>query len=172
LARLPGGNNLDATHEKSSSHVAVINRPAFIAVLLCCLLSASGARAASTELNPLGIWATQGEDSHVEIEKCGASLCGTIVWLKDPLGDDGKDAVDSNNPDPTLRTQKLVGLPLLSGFEPTDDPGVWKNGRIYNPEDGRTYSCTVTVQDANTLRVRGYVGFSLLGETQIWNRVR
>jgi len=98
-------------------------------------------------------------------------MCGTIVWLKDPLGDDGKDAVDSKNPDPSLRTQKLVGLSLLSGFQPTDDPTVWKNGRIYNPEDGRTYSCNLKVQDTNTLRVRGYVGFSLLGETQIWNRV-
>ena len=158
--------------DKGTDRPLVTDWAAFSAMLLCCLLTASGAHPASSELNPQGIWATQGDDSHVKIEKCGASLCGTIVWLKDPLGDDGKDAVDSNNPDPTLRTQKLVGLPLLSGFEPTDDPGVWKNGRIYNPEDGRTYSCTVTVQDANTLRVRGYVGFSLLGETQIWNRVR
>jgi uncharacterized protein (DUF2147 family) len=150
----------------------VIDRLAFIALLLCCLLTASGAHAADAEANPLGTWSTQGDDSHVKIEKCGASLCGTIVWLKDPLGDDGKDAVDSKNPDPSLRTQKLVGLSLLSGFEPTDDPSVWKNGRIYNPEDGRTYSCNLTVQDTNTLRVRGYVGFSLLGETQIWNRVR
>lgn len=150
----------------------VIDRQTFIAMLLCCLLTASGAHAASSELNPLGTWATQGDDSHVKIEKCGTSLCGTIVWLKDPLGDDGKDAVDSKNPDPSLRTQKLVGLSLLNDFEPTDDPSVWKNGRIYNPEDGRTYSCNLTVQDANTLRVRGYVGFSLLGETQIWNRVR
>jgi uncharacterized protein (DUF2147 family) len=152
--------------------LGVIGLETFIVILLCCLLTASGTHSASSDLNPLGIWSTKGDDSHVKIEKCGASLCGTIVWLKDPLGDDGKDAVDSKNPDPSLRAQKLVGLALLSGFEPTDDPSVWKNGRIYNPEDGRTYSCNLTVQDANSLRVRGYVGFSLLGETQIWNRVR
>jgi uncharacterized protein (DUF2147 family) len=158
--------------DEGRAMVQVIARPGLIALLLCCVLTASGARAASTELNPLGIWSTDGDDSHVKIEKCGASLCGTIVWLKDPLGADGKDAVDSNNPDPSLRTHKLVGLPLLSGFEPTDDPNVWKNGRIYDPDDGRTYSCNLTVQDADRLRVRGYVGFSLLGKTQIWNRVR
>ena len=157
--------------DSGTAKLHVIDRPAFIAMLLGCLLAAFGAYAASTELNPTGVWATQGDDSHVNIVECGASLCGTIVWLKDPLGDDGKDAVDSKNPDPSLRTQKLVGLSLLSGFQPTDDPTVWKNGRIYNPEDGRTYSCNLKVQDTNTLRVRGYVGFSLLGETQIWNRV-
>jgi uncharacterized protein (DUF2147 family) len=167
-----GGNNLVRPMDHGSARLHVIDRPACIAMLLCCLLTTSGAHAASSELNPLGTWATQGDDSHVKIETCGTSLCGTIVWLKDPLGDDGKDAVDSKNPDPSLRSQKLVGLSLLNGFEPTDDPTVWKNGRIYNPEDGRTYSCNLTVQDANTLRVRGYVGFSLLGETQIWNRVR
>ena len=157
--------------DKGTDRPRVTDWAAFSAMLLCCLLTASGAHPASSELNPQGIWATQGDDSHVKIEKCGASLCGTIVWLKDPFGDDGKDAVDSKNPDPSLRTQKLVGLSLLSGFQPTDDPTVWKNGRIYNPEDGRTYSCNLKVQDTNTLRVRGYVGFSLLGETQIWNRV-
>jgi uncharacterized protein (DUF2147 family) len=158
--------------DNDTARLRVSDGPIFIVMLLCCVLTASGAHASSSEPNPLGIWATAGDDSHVKIEKCGASLCGTIVWLKDPLGDDGKDAVDSKNPDPSLRTQKLVGLSLLSGFEPTDDPSVWKNGRIYNPEDGRTYSCNLTVKDPNTLRVRGYVGFSLLGETQIWNRVR
>lgn len=151
---------------------AVIGSIGTVAVCLCFVLSASQARAAGLDLSPVGVWATAGNDSHVKIEKCGTNLCGTIVWLKDPLGDDGKDAVDSKNPDPSLRNHKLVGLLLLSGFEQKDDdPGVWKHGRIYDPEDGRTYSCNLTVQDHNNLRVRGYVGFSFLGKTQVWTRV-
>jgi len=143
-----------------------------IALLLCFALSGSQS-AAGEELSPLGVWATDGNDSHVKIENCGTNLCGTIVWLKDPLGDDGGPAVDSRNSDPSLRGRKLVGLRLLSGFEKnSDDSNVWKDGHIYDPDDGRTYSCNLTVQDKNTLRVRGYFGFSLLGKTQIWNRVQ
>ena len=127
---------------------------------------------AGDDLSPVGVWSTNGNDSHVRIEKCGTNLCGTIIWLKDPLGDDGKPAVDSKNPDPSLRHQQLVGLKLLSGFEQTnDDPTVWRGGKIYDPDDGRTYSCNLTVQDQKTLKVRGYLGFALLGKTQIWNRV-
>ncbi len=141
-------------------------------VFLAISLAIIGAPSFAAGLSPIGVWATAGNDSHVKIERCGANLCGTIVWLKDPLGDDGKDAVDSNNPDPAMRSRKLVGLQLLRGFQQTDDPNFWKNGKIYNPEDGRSYSCNLTVQDQNTLRVRGYIGFSLLGKTQIWNRVQ
>ncbi len=140
--------------------------------LLCLTLAVNRAGAAGADPSPVGVWATDGGDSHVKIVECGTNLCGTIVWLKDPLGDDGKDAVDSKNPDPSLRSKKLVGLMLLSGFEQDkDDPGKWIHGRIYDPDDGRTYSCNLTVQDRDAIRVRGYIGFSLLGKTQVWTRV-
>jgi uncharacterized protein (DUF2147 family) len=140
--------------------------------LVCIGWTAPHASAGDAALGPVGVWATDGNDSHVKIEKCGINLCGTIVWLKDPLGDDGKPAVDFKNPDPGLRSRPLIGLMLLSGFvQDSDDPDVWTDGRIYDPDDGRTYSCKLTVQDANSLRVRGYIGFSFLGETQVWTRV-
>lgn len=143
----------------------------FILGLLCPVFALSGAGAAA-EPSPVGLWATEGAESHVKIVNCATNLCGTIVWLKRPLGDDGKAAVDSKNPDPGLRAHKLVGLALLSGFEQDkDDPNAWTHGRIYDPDDGKTYSCNLTVQDRNTLRVRGYFGFSFIGKTQIWTRV-
>lgn len=149
-------------------HVRIVT----IALLLGLTLVGLPRIAIADELTPIGVWSTDGNDSHVKIEKCGTSLCGTIIWLKNPLGDDGKPAVDSKNPDPNLRSQQLVGLKLLSGFAQTsDDPNVWKGGEIYDPDDGRTYSCNLTMQDQKTLKVRGYIGFSLLGKTQIWNRV-
>ena len=152
--------------------VQIVARIAMFPLLLWVALCRPPAAAADDNLSPLGVWSTDGNDSHVKIEKCGTNLCGVIVWLKQPLGDDGKPAVDSKNPDPNLRSQQLVGLKLLSGFEQSSDPNVWKGGKIYDPDDGRTYSCNLTVQDPKTLKVRGYVGFSLLGKTQIWNRVQ
>jgi uncharacterized protein (DUF2147 family) len=128
--------------------------------------------AADATPSPLGTWATANDESHVKIEQCGGALCGTITWLKKPLGANGKPAIDSKNPDPNLRGRPLLGRPLLSGFEhSSNDANLWVSGRIYDPGDGRTYSCKLTVIDAETLNVRGYVGFSFLGKTQTWTRV-
>jgi len=122
--------------------------------------------------SPIGTWLTAGGESQVKVEQCSVALCGRIVWLKNPLGADGKAAIDSENPDPRLRARPLMGLTILNGFaQSAGESNIWNGGTIYDPADGRTYSCKFTVIDADTLSVRGYVGFSLLGRTQTWTRV-
>jgi uncharacterized protein (DUF2147 family) len=118
----------------------------------------------------VGTWLTEGGKSRVEIADCGDTLCGSIVWLAEPLDDSGEAKTDRNNPDESLRERRIVGLQLLRGFIAADEENVWSDGTIYNPEDGETYSCTLTLQDDGTLKVRGYVGLPLFGKTQIWNR--
>ena len=119
----------------------------------------------------VGTWVTDGDKSHVEIAPCGLKLCGIIVWLKEPLDDDGKLKHDANNPHKILRDRSIVGLPLLANFVASTEGNVWEDGTIYNPEDGKTYSCTLTLLDTKTLKVRGYVGLPMFGKTQIWKRV-
>jgi uncharacterized protein (DUF2147 family) len=131
------------------------------------LLFTSPALAAS----PVGVWVTKGGKSHVQIYNCGTKLCGKIIWLKVPKNPDGTDKVDKKNPDQAKRSQKIVGLSILWGFK-KDDDNEWSSGRIYNPQDGDVYKCNMELKDAQTLRVRGYVGVSLFGKTQIWKRVR
>ena len=119
----------------------------------------------------VGTWATDEDKSHVEIAPCGLKFCGIIVWLKEPLDDDGKLKHDVNNPNKISRDRSIVGLPLLANFVASTEGNVWEDGTIYNPEDGKTYSCTLTLLDAETLKVRGYVGLPLFGKTQIWKRL-
>ena len=118
----------------------------------------------------LGVWATEEEKSHVEIYACGEQLCGRIVWLREPLNEAGTEKLDIFNEDESLRERPILGLEILTAFVAAGE-GRWKKGRIYNPEDGATYKCKMELRDPDTLKVRGFVGISILGKTQIWTRV-
>jgi uncharacterized protein (DUF2147 family) len=120
----------------------------------------------------LGTWATEGGKSHVTIIACEDKLCGTIVWLKEPLTKAGKLKHDANNPDAAMQSRPIIGLPLLAGFVPSDDANFWDNGTIYNPENGEIYACNLTLARDGTLEVHGYVGLPMFGKTQIWTRVQ
>jgi uncharacterized protein (DUF2147 family) len=124
----------------------------------------------------VGMWLTKDGKARVEIVKYGETYAGKIVWLKEPQypaddakGMGGQTKVDRENPDPALRTQPIIGLPLVQGFKYAGD-NVWSDGSIYDPESGKTYSCKMTLMMDGTLRVRGYVGISLFGRTEIWTR--
>jgi uncharacterized protein (DUF2147 family) len=116
----------------------------------------------------VGTWVTRDNKAHVQIFRSGTTYSGKIIWLKEPLRD-GKPKVDSKNPKPALRQQPIVGLQILKGFSFDEDE--WEDGNIYDPESGKDYSCKITMPDRNTLKVRGYVGISLLGRTETWKRL-
>lgn len=116
-----------------------------------------------------GLWLTVEGKSHVRIESCGNKLCGTIIWLKEPSGKDGKPKIDKENQKEGLRTRPILGLPLLTGFKP-DGGKRWTGGRIYNPEDGKTYKSKLTLESDDVLKVEGCVLFFC--KKQIWSRVK
>jgi len=77
--------------------------------------------------------------------------------------------LDTLNPDPTLRSRRLLGITILDGFEYVGE-NVWKGGWVYDPNSGKTYRCSMTLVDHNTLKVRGFVGVSLFGRSDTWTR--
>lgn len=124
----------------------------------------------------LGTWTTKNAKSRVDIYTCGTMICGKIVSLKEPVyppddekGMAGQTKIDRENPDPKLRKRPLIGLELLKDFKRVE-PGLWKEGTIYDPESGKTYSCKLTLQSPKRLKVRGFIGFSFIGRTQYWTR--
>ena len=141
-----------------------------------CVPAVAGADAKTDADAVLGRWITAKDISNVEISRCGEKYCGQIVSLKDPTygkGDpeEGKPLRDRENPDDKLKARPLIGLPLLEGFTYEGD-GTWKNGTIYDPENGKTYKCVMKIaDDGKTLNVRGFIGFSLIGRTVVWKRV-
>lgn len=133
-------------------------------------LAATAALTGTAHAEPQGTWLTAGGKSHVRIAPCGDKLCGRIVWLAEPNNDQGQPKRDAENEDESLRSRPILGLPLLTGFPQQPEDGVWDDGEIYNPEDGKTYSSEMEMADPDTLKVSGCVW--VFCQSQIWKRVK
>ncbi|HOP03098.1 MAG TPA: DUF2147 domain-containing protein [Tenuifilaceae bacterium] len=120
----------------------------------------------------IGVWLTQDGDSKVTITKDSkGKFNGEITWLKTPVNEDGTPKIDDKNPEKKLQTRPIMGLKLLSGFVYDDDDNEWVDGEIYDPKSGKTYSCLMWFEDdPNTLSVKGFIGFSLIGKEVAWTR--
>jgi uncharacterized protein (DUF2147 family) len=124
----------------------------------------------------LGIWHTTDDKSIVEVYKKKDAYFAKVVSLKEPnwpandeKGMGGKPKNDRNNPKPELRNRAIAGLEFMNDFSYAGK-NRWTDGKIYDPEVGKTYSCKMTLVNPKKLEVRGYVGFSLLGRTVEWTR--
>ena len=130
-------------------------------------LSMLAAAAAMSPDAAVGRWRTETRNGIVEVERCGASICGRLV-SSDGLRTN-PNMLDINNKDAALRGRRLMNLQLLGGF--TRGDGAWTGGTIYNGEDGGTYRATVTPIDADHLKVKGCIIWPLC-KSQTWTRFR
>lgn len=141
-----------------------------------------------TATNPddiIGVWLNEEGTAKVEIFKKGDEYFGKIVWLKEPFYSQkdveehqhplvklGAPKVDFKNPDENLQSTPLIGLLLLRNFKYNIDNEEWSGGRIYDPKNGKDYKCYIQLIEASKLKLRGYIGFSLIGRTTYWTRMR
>ncbi|MEZ4758161.1 MAG: DUF2147 domain-containing protein [Flavobacteriales bacterium] len=120
----------------------------------------------------IGVWEPSNGKARVKVEKIGGKYYGKIVWLREPNDPaTGAPKVDKNNPDESQRTVPLRGYRLLKDFTYGGNDE-WTEGTIYDPENGSTYSCVITMKDANTLDIRGFIGVKALGRTDVWKRLQ
>ena len=118
----------------------------------------------------LGQWANPNGQDHILIYKKGNKYFGKLDWIKVPNDEQGKPKTDKNNPDKALQSRPDLGLELLKDFT-FDGEKVYEDGTIYDPKSGKTYGCKMTL-DGNSLKIRGYVVFSLFGRSEVWTRVK
>lgn len=116
----------------------------------------------------LGEWYNGTKEAKVQIYKTGNTYSGKIVWLKEP-NRNGKPKLDDKNPDASKRNNKVLGLVMLRNFVNTAD-NKWEKGKIYDPKNGKEYSCEMTLKSPKVLDVRGFIGFSFIGRTDTWTR--
>jgi len=120
----------------------------------------------------VGTWLNEEGTAQVEIFKVGSQFYGKIVWLETPNDSiTGLPRTDKENPDPALKSKPLLGLVNLKGFV-FDGDDEWEDGKIYDPKNGKTYSCKIEFESPEKLKIRGFIGISLLGRTTYWTPVK
>lgn len=141
-----------------------------LAIGLVMLLVAAPAVAAES---PVGRWTTIDDET-------GKPRAVVRIWEEDgkPFGKIERIFLQPGEPEnPTcrecegdLRGKPIVGMVILRGLKRDGDS--WSGGTILDPESGSTYKATIQVVDGGArLKVRGYVGISLFGRTQHWERL-
>jgi uncharacterized protein (DUF2147 family) len=141
------------------------------ALLLMAALHAGVAHAAGP--SPLGTWKTIDDETHeakalVEITEQDGVVSGHIVELfrhPNEIQDPVCKACEGERHD-----QRVIGMTILWNLRRDGDD--WVGGEILDPEEGKIYRCKLHPTDGGArLEVRGFIGISLLGRTQVWERV-
>lgn len=128
------------------------------------IFASCGAARADNDVQ--GVWLTEGGKAHVRIAPCGGDMCGTVAHVfANPSGDAARD---SHNPDPKLRSRPVVGVQVLTHFKPEN--GAWTGGRVYDPEEGKSYTGSLQVQPNGMLKMTACL--SILCQSELWRRVK
>lgn len=152
-----------------------MKRLGFLVLVFPLFLGGFSAKSQSKADKICGIYyATEpsnGEGSQVLIYKTtDGKYEGKVIWMQYPNHPDGTPRLDAKNPDKSKRDQPCVGMVIIKNFVYNEKDEEWQ-GTVYNPGSGNTYRSYMRLESGgNTLKVRGYLGVSLLGKTVSWKR--
>ena len=117
----------------------------------------------------IGTWLSEKKDGVIKVSLVDGKFRGHLIAFKKEKKDLGKVVLDMNNPNDKLKIRELRGMIMLWGFKFDDDE--WSGGKIYDPVSGKTYKSYMSLEDKNTLNLRGYVVFPIFGRTSVWTRI-
>ena len=125
--------------------------------------------APASAADPFGTWLTGDKKGKVRIVNCSGALCGTLVWLQEPIDPDtNQPKTDKRNVDASKKGRPLLGIPIVLDMRPSG-ADKWE-GQVYNAEDGSTYSGSFTMTSANSAELKGCVMGGLICKAQTWTR--
>ncbi|WP_052732589.1 DUF2147 domain-containing protein [Hymenobacter terrenus] len=131
--------------------------------MLAILLFASAQAFAQSADAIVGKWLSEKKDAKIDIYKAdNGKYYGKLFWGARMYEANGQTSRLAKNGKP------FKDMVILKDFTFAD--GVWEDGTIYDPEEGKTYSCRMKL-DGNRLNIRGYVGVSLFGRETVWQKI-
>ncbi|MDO8316524.1 MAG: DUF2147 domain-containing protein [Flavobacterium sp.] len=119
----------------------------------------------------IGKWKTIDDEtgkakSIVEIYEKSGKIYGKVI---DILEEENKKRVCTNCSG-NDKNKPILGMTVIKGL--SKEGSQYTNGKILDPKNGKLYKCYITLETKDKLKVRGYIGISLLGRTQYWYRVK
>lgn len=105
-------------------------------------------------------------ESVIEVYEKDSKAFAKIISIKDPSRSSAK-CVECNG---KRKNAPILGMNILTGLN--KDGNEWSGGKILDPKNGKEYKCYIQLLDKNTLKLRGYIGFSVFGRTAIWKRAQ
>ena len=118
--------------------------------------------------NPNGVWLSADGRVKVRVTNCEDALCGTVVWLKEPI--DPKThgpRTDKLNPDVNKRGRPMLGLKVAQGLRPLSS--VKWSGQIYNADEGKSYNVNLTLISSRKIALEGCI-LGVFCKVQTWTR--
>ena len=140
----------------------------------CLIIVGTSLKAGPTAIcdQVCGKWYAPENNLVIQIYKDGDEFKAKIVSFKcDHPGETPETCVDINNPDPTLRTRKVVGMNVVSDLKFNTDTKTWEGGTIYDSHNGRYWSASAAMDNDGSLKVKGYWHFKFIGKTMVFKRM-
>ncbi|MEH6569143.1 MAG: DUF2147 domain-containing protein [Halioglobus sp.] len=148
----------------------------FLGVATCLLILSANPVNAANESGLVGDWVLPDGSAIVRIEATGkdGGLTGRVISLLRPefslvdgYGKPGSSRHDIKNANRSARKRPVIGMEIASKLQ--FDGEFWR-GEIYDPGSGNSYRCYIRLVGDNFAKVRGYIGFSVIGRTMHWQR--
>ena len=150
-------------NQTSNKTIHVSIKKSFLLILLSFLSFLNQAQTKAN--NIVGKYMVPSKDGAIQISESNGKYYGKIILNKDA------SKLDLNNPDAEKQKRKVLGLNILNNFT-FDSDDTWESGTIYDPKNGKTYSCKITQNQNGDLNIRGFIGFSLLGRSELFTKIK
>src|SRR5213075_2371889 len=140
-------------------------------IALATVIFLAAGAAAGQSATRVGAWKTVNErgepEGLVRIVEVAGELRGAVEKVYSPPAPEADPRCIACSGE--HKDQRVIGMQILSGLR--WDGEQYSGGEILDPNNGRSYRCLLRVTDGGRkLEVRGYIGISLLGRTQVWLR--
>jgi uncharacterized protein (DUF2147 family) len=142
---------------------------AFFPGFLFALLAITGFNDSRPSHDVVGIWESEEKNLQIEMFEDNGQFAGRMIYFKCSSEQVMRTCTDTENPDKTLTARKLLGLKLVTRLE-YKGMDVWDDGKIYDPNSGRTFEARIQLTGPNTAIVRGYWKFRWIGRSMVFYR--
>ena len=137
--------------------------------LLVLLGSLTSFHSTPTGYQLLGVWESEEKNLQIEMFEKGGEFFGRMIYFKCSSEEIMRTVEDIENPNRALVNRKLLGLTLVTHLAYQGD-NVWDNGKIYDPNSGRTFEARIQLSGSESATVRGYWKYRWIGRSMVFHR--